>query len=101
MSGLIRRPSPALVVACAALLVALTGTSVAAVSQFVPRNSVGTAQLKANAVVSAKVKNGSLLRGDFKRGQLPAGPAGPAGPRDQRAQPGRQGLPGRRAPSRS
>jgi hypothetical protein len=74
------RPSPALVVACIALLVALTGTGVAAVSQVVPRNSVGTAQLKSNAVVSAKVKNGSLLRADFKAGQIPAGPAGPAGP---------------------
>src|SRR6188472_3644904 len=74
------RPSPALVVACIALLVALTGTGVAAVSQVVPRNSVGTAQLKPNAVVSAKVKNGSLLRADFKAGQIPAGPAGPAGP---------------------
>ena len=80
MFGLIRRPSPALVVACAALLVALTGTGVAAVSQLVPRSSVGTAQLKSNAVVSSKVKNGSLLRADFKSGQVPAGPTGPAGP---------------------
>ena len=61
------RPSPALVVACIALLVALTGTGVAAVSQVVPRNSVGTVQLKSNAVVSAKVKNGSLLRAEIGR----------------------------------
>jgi len=78
--GLIRRPSPAFVVACLALLVALTGTGVAAVSQLVPRSSVGTLQLKNNAVVSSKVRNGSLLKTDFKTGQLPAGPTGPAGP---------------------
>jgi len=80
VSQIIRRPSPAMVVACLALLVALTGTGVAAVSQIVPRNSVGSAQLKSNAVVSAKVKNRSLLALDFKAGQLPAGPPGAAGP---------------------
>jgi len=80
VSQISRRPSPAMVVACLALLVALTGTGVAAVSQIVPRNSVGSAQLKSNAVVSAKVKNRSLLALDFKAGQLPAGPPGAAGP---------------------
>lgn len=72
------RPSPALIVACFALLVALGGTSIAAVNAL-PRNSVGTAQLKNNAVVSSKVKDGSLLAKDFASGQLQAGPAGPAG----------------------
>jgi hypothetical protein len=65
-------------VACIALTIALGGTSYAAIT--LPRNSVGTAQLKRNAVNSAKVKNFSLLRADFKRGQLPAGPRGPQGP---------------------
>jgi hypothetical protein len=84
-----RRPSPAMVVACLALLVALGGTSVAAVEQ-VRRNSVGPAQLqfgavtgpkiRNNAVTSAKVRNRSLLRADFAPGQLPAGPTGPQGP---------------------
>jgi hypothetical protein len=73
------RPSPAMVVACIALLVALGGTSYAI--QALPQNSVGTQQLKNNAVASkkikngavnaSKVKNGSLLRADFKAGQLP------------------------------
>jgi hypothetical protein len=82
-------PSPALVLATVALLAALAGTGVAAVSQ-IPRASVGTPQLKDNAVTSSKirpstitsadVRNGSLLRADFRRGQLPAGPAGPQGP---------------------
>ncbi len=79
-----------MIVACLALLVSLGGTSVAAVSQLVPRNSVGTAQLRdgavtnakvrSNAINSAKVQNRSLLRGDFAPGQLPAGPTGPQGP---------------------
>jgi hypothetical protein len=84
-----RRPSPAMVVACVALLAALGGTSVAAVSQLA-RNSVGPAQLqfgavtnpkiRSNAITSAKVRNRSLLRTDFAPGQLPAGPTGPQGP---------------------
>ena len=71
------RPSPALVVACLALTIALGGTSYAAVT--LPRNSVGTPQLKRNAVNASKVKNFSLLRVDFKRGQIPAGARGPTG----------------------
>jgi hypothetical protein len=65
-------------------MVALGGTGYAAVA--LAPNSVGTAQLKNNAVNSLKVKNGSLLKADFKPGQLAggangaAGPAGPAGP---------------------
>jgi hypothetical protein len=83
------RPSPALVVACIALLVALTGTSVAAVQALAP-NSVGTAQLRTNAVTTAKIRNNavtgakvanrSLRAVDFAAGSLPAGPPGPAGP---------------------
>jgi hypothetical protein len=106
----IRRPSAALVVACVALLVALGGTSVAAVSQLA-RNSVGTLQLRDNAVTAkklwnsavtnpklannavtaSKVRNGSLLAADFAAGQIPAGPRGPAGPQGA---PGAQGPPG-------
>jgi hypothetical protein len=63
-----RVPSPALVLACVALAVALAGTGYAAIT--LPRNSVTTVQ----------VKDFSLLARDFKRGQLPAGPQGPAGP---------------------
>lgn len=73
----IPRPSPALVISCIALSIALTGVSYAAV--VIPRNSVGTLQLKANAVNSTKVANGTLLRADFKPGQIPAGARGPAG----------------------
>jgi hypothetical protein len=95
------RPSPALVISCTALLIALTGTSIAAV-EAVPNNSVGTAQLKnnavtaakiasnavtaakipsnavtsakiaSNAVTSAKVQDGTLSAADFAAGVLPA-----------------------------
>jgi hypothetical protein len=70
-----------------ALIVALGGTSYAAIK--LPANSVGSTQLKkhavtssklrANAVTSGTVRNGSLRAADFKAGQLPTGPAGPAG----------------------
>ncbi len=99
----LRRPSPALVVACVALGVALGGTSYATVLN-VPRNSVGAPELKtgavtakklaANAVTSAKVQNRSLLRADFRLGQLPAGPRGPAGPTGPAGPAGAPGLSG-------
>jgi hypothetical protein len=53
-----RLPSPAMVVACLALTVALAGTSYAAIR--LPANSVGTLQLKKGAVIGAKVKKNSL-----------------------------------------
>jgi hypothetical protein len=59
------------VIACVALAVSLGGIGYAAVT--LPRNSVGQAQLKPNAVVSSKVKNGALQRRDFAKGQLPPG----------------------------
>jgi hypothetical protein len=78
------KASPALVVASLALLVAMTGTSVAAVQQVLPRNSVGAKHVKKNAITTKKIRNGTLLRADFKRGQLPRGLRGPAGPAGQR-----------------
>ena len=86
-----------------AVMIALGGTSYAAVK--LPRNSVGTPQLRSNAVTSAKVRNGTLLRDDFKRGQLrdsagdtgakgDAGPAGPAGPAGSAGPAGPKGDPG-------
>jgi hypothetical protein len=81
----LRPPSPALVIACLALAISLSGAAYA-VSTALPRNSVGTVQLKNNSVNSAKVKNASLRAADFAAGQIPAGPQGPAGP------PGTSGL---------
>jgi hypothetical protein len=62
-----RLPSPAMVVACIALAVALGGTAWAAT---LPRNSVGTAQLKRNAVTSIKVRNNSLTGADIVESRL-------------------------------
>jgi len=85
------KASPALVVASLALLVSLTGTSVAAVQQVLPRNSVGAKHVKKNAITAKHVKraaittnevrNRSLTRADFRRGTLLRGPAGPGGQR--------------------
>lgn len=89
------RPSPAMVVACIALFVAAGGTSYAAVK--LPKNSVGSTQLKSNAVTSAKVKNGALRRNDFAANQLPAGPQGPQGlqgPAGPKGTDGRNGVDG-------
>lgn len=85
------RPSPAMVVACIALIVALGGTSYAAIK--LPANSVGTKQLKKNAVTGAKVKNGSLAAGDFKASSLPRGPQGPQGPQGVQGPPGTTPVP--------
>ena len=87
-----QRPSPAMVVACIALFIALGGGAWAAVN--LPRNSVGTKQLKKNAVTSAKVKDHSLLVKDFKSGQLPGGAAGPQGPAGPKGDKGSQGSTG-------
>ena len=62
------RPSPAMVVACIALAVALGGTSYAAVR--LPANSVGAKQLKRNAVTSPKVKNGAITGADVNEATL-------------------------------
>jgi hypothetical protein len=75
----LRRPSAAMVVACIALTVALGGTSYAAVSQLIPNNAIGTPQLKDGSVTSIKVRDFTLRRWDFKRGDLPRGPIGPRG----------------------
>ena len=52
------RPSPALIVAIIALVISMGGTGYAAFT--LPRNSVGTKQLKDGAVTAAKVKRHSL-----------------------------------------
>lgn len=72
-----RQITPSLVISVLALFVALGGTGYA-ISKL-PKNSVGTKQIKNNAVVSAKVKDKSLLAKDFKPGQIPAGATGATG----------------------
>jgi hypothetical protein len=77
------------VVAYVALLFALSGTSYAAATKLLPPNSVGTRQ----------VINGSLLKKDFKAGQIPRGKRGPAGPAGARGATGPAGPAGRAGPA--
>jgi hypothetical protein len=71
------------VTATLALVIALGGTSYAAITitgKNVKDGSLKAADLGTGSVTSAKVRDGALLRKDFKQGQLPAGPQGPPGP---------------------
>jgi hypothetical protein len=88
----LRRPSPALVVSVIALTVALGGTSYAAI--VLPANSVGTKQIKKNAVTTAKVKNGTLRLADFGAGQVPAGATGATGAQGAAGATGPRGAKG-------
>lgn len=94
------------VTATIALVIALGGTSYAAVT--LPHNSVGAAQIKSNAVNATKIKNGSvtgtdvkdgsLTKFDFEFGQLVAGSAGPAGPTGAKGDAGTKGATGATGP---
>ncbi len=80
-----------------ALFVALGGTSYATVHN-VPKASVGTPELKRNAVKAAKIApnavraahvlNGSLLSDDFRAGQIPQGPKGEKGDKGDKGDSG-------------
>ena len=92
-------------VAVLALGMSLGGTAYAS-GVLVPPASVGSVQLKrgavtapklaANAITAKSVKRGTLLRADFKAGELPSGqgPQGPQGPRGRQGSNGTQGPPG-------
>jgi hypothetical protein len=106
------RPSPALVVASIALLMALGGTGIAAVAN-VPNNSVGTSKIKnnavtapkiasnavtsakiaGNAVTNAKIANGTIQPADLSAAAKTAGPQGPAGPAGPAGPSGPAGAP--------
>jgi hypothetical protein len=91
----LRRPSAALVVALIiALFVALGGTSYAAIK--LPRNSVGTAQIKNRAVTQTKIAKKTLAALHGRRGAT--GPQGPVGPTGQTGQAGVQGVQGPAGP---
>jgi hypothetical protein len=96
------RPSPAMVVALAALFVALGGSSYAALalkansvsSKHIKNGQVKGVDLGKASVDSSKVVNGKLLAEDFAAGQLPAGERGPQGPQGAQGAQGAQGLKG-------
>jgi hypothetical protein len=84
--------SPAMVVACVALFVALGGGAYAAIE--LGYHSVGYRELKRNAVTSGKVRDGSLFAQDFRRGQLPTGQKGDTGEKGGRGDKGDTGATG-------
>jgi hypothetical protein len=83
-------------VAYVALLFALSGTSYAAATKLLPANSVGTKQVVNHSLLKKDFKSGQLPRG--RRGPLgpagPAGPTGPAGPVGAAGARGAQGIQG-------
>ena len=85
------------ILSAAALVVAVFGATPvghAAGRLILAKGSVGTAQLKNDAVTGPKVKNGSLTSADFKAGTLSAGPSGPKGDAGPKGDPGAQGPKG-------
>jgi hypothetical protein len=77
------------VIALAAVLLASAGSATAA-------RLITGKQIKNGSISSADVRNGSLVRGDFKPGQVPAGPRGTQGPQGP---PGPRGATGARGAS--
>lgn len=97
MNQIRKRLTYANVMSSIAVFLVLGGAAFAAVK--LPKNSVGTKQLKNNAVNSAKVKDGSLLGADFAAGQLPAGPQGPKGEKGEKGDKGEKGEKGEKGAS--
>jgi hypothetical protein len=84
-----KAPNPALVISLIALFVALGGTTYAATS--LPKNSVGTKQLKNRAVTRKKIAKKTIA--GLKGSPGPRGPQGLQGPR------GLQGVKGDTGPT--
>ena len=84
-------------VALLALFVALGGTAIAAGNGLLPKNSVGAAQLKKNAVTGPKIKNGVIAKQKLTAAAITAlkgarGPTGPKGTQGGQGQPGPAGT---------
>jgi hypothetical protein len=97
----IRRPSPALVVGMVALVVAMSGSAVAATTLLVQTNNIAN-----GAVTGSKLANGAvgfnklarklrteLTTAGLARGEV-GGPAGPGGPQGPQGTPGQNGQSG-------
>lgn len=96
LAQLRRQLTYANIVSTISLFLLLGGSAYAAAQ--LTRGSVKTRHLARSAVTSAKVRDGSLLRTDFRRDQLPAGGQIPGPPGPQGA-PGTRGETGPRGPS--
>ena len=75
------------VIATLALFIALGGTGYAAAS-------LTGRDIRDGTISTKDVKNRSLLKADFKRGQLPAGAKGDTGPQGPKGDTGAPGTPG-------
>lgn len=82
-----KRPSLAIVISMVALVVAMGGTSYAAVK-------IGTSDLQNSAVTSSKIKNETIRSGDVRDGSLKARDFGGALPSGPKGAQGPRGLPG-------
>ena len=71
----LRRPSPALVISCIALVAACTGTAVAATmitsSKQVKNNTLLSADIKDGSIQGRDIKNGTITTNKFRRGAAP------------------------------
>jgi len=92
MRGIFAGTRYANVTSTLALIVALGGTGAYAASNITSRDigkgQVKSANLATDAVTSSKIKNGSVLARDFRRGQLAPGRDGPKGDRGDKGDAG-------------
>lgn len=87
----LRRPTPSFAVSVVALVVAMGGTSYAAMtidSQDVENGTLTTKDVKDDSLRGVDVRDGSLRAKDFRPGQLPAGEPGPEGPQGEQGPAG-------------
>src|SRR4051794_21501507 len=89
-----RRPSPSMLVALLALFLAVGGAQAVASGAAHIAKLINGSQIKPSTITSKQVKDGSLLKKDFKAGEIPAGSQGPAGPQGEAGPKGDQGLKG-------
>src|SRR5690242_5239470 len=105
----LHRPSPALVVAVIALVLAAGGSSWAAPVRQAAATLITGKQVKNESLTGSDIKNGSITGADIKPGSLtaslftgvfgstpagvagPQGPAGPSGPQGERGLQGEKG----------
>jgi hypothetical protein len=80
-----RRPSPAFVISVIALFVALGGSSYAALK-------ISSKNVVNNSLTTSDIKNRSLLKKDFRSGQLPRGAQGVQGAQGPSGRAGRDGF---------
>jgi hypothetical protein len=107
----VRLPKPATIIACVALLAALSGTAVAgslitgaqvqngSLTGLDLRNgTVNSADVRNNGLTTLDIRNGTLRAVDFAPGVLDSGGVGSAGPAGTAGPPGPQGPAGPSGP---